>query len=308
MRKLFGLTVAALLALGCGVTEEEQETAAEPQVASTEEELALMSDRWVTVRPDLRMCPSPRCGGHWVKDVNQPWARELYVRALDFSVSGLTEEWQAKARAAAAGELVLLGRLGKPEMPFGTRVFLVKQAYRGLPGVTPAAGEQYLLTLPLNILCVRAPCPTMRVQPLNLGGEVFAHGVRVQRALLSFVDGEWVARVVQAHGAVVVGRLVPGDSKAPGGELLLDASQVFVRLPFYDFPCPLMRAIRPCPNGTVLVYERSADRCLFPVGCVRPGPCLAYFPVCAPGYTLDSWPARPNGCPAWACDPTFTVQ
>jgi hypothetical protein len=32
-----------------------------------------------------------------------------------------------------------------------------------------------------------------------------------------------------------------------------------------------------------------------------------FFPSCAPGYRLSSWPAAPGACDAFACDPAFTA-
>lgn len=309
MRNVLWLAVAALLVSGCGVTDAEDVTPAGPVVvATTDDALSLSADSWVAVRRDLRRCMAPLCGGYWVKDVNRKQGREVYVRALDFRKAGLGEADVAKALRAADGELVLYGRPGEREWHWGTLSFIVQSAWRGLPGVVPVDGEAYLRTEPLNVQCIRAPCPTALVHRLNGDAELEVHDVRVERALKGWVDAKWVARLLEGHGAVATGQLGWGADTPWGSELVLDVSQVFVRLPYLDFPCPLMPAIRDCPTGMTFIWQRTADRCLMPAGCVVPGPCLTYQPVCAAGYTLDSWPATVNACPAFACDPTFTLE
>jgi hypothetical protein len=63
-----------------------------------------------------------------------------------------------------------------------------------------------------------------------------------------------------------------------------------------------------CTENSIVLDERTEDRCIVQVGCVPPGICAEYLPVCAPGYTLEWWTAPPSGCPAFACDPSFVVR
>jgi hypothetical protein len=52
-------------------------------------------------------------------------------------------------------------------------------------------------------------------------------------------------------------------------------------------------------------YTRDANLCLDFAACAAPRACPDLIPACAFGYTLAAWPAAPNGCPAFACDPSF---
>jgi hypothetical protein len=67
----------------------------------------------------------------------------------------------------------------------------------------------------------------------------------------------------------------------------LDATQVFVHLPDVVGPCPTM--IIRCEEGAVATYERDANRCMVPTGCVKRGFCPMYMPTCGSGCALKSW-------------------
>ena len=122
----------------------------------------------------------------------------------------------------------------------------------------------------------------------------------------TLVDGTWVARQALAHDAIVAGTFQDGEQFPGGPELVLAAQQVFLRLPVNDDPCPMIK-IAACPDGQILTYTRTADRCVIPAECVVPGMCIALVPVCADGYTLQSWPAGKFACSGYACDPTFSL-
>jgi hypothetical protein len=120
----------------------------------------------------------------------------------------------------------------------------------------------------------------------------------VEAAALPRVDTTWLASRVTRHGAIVAGRAHAG---------VLEASQVYVKLPERVGPCVAM-PIHPCAEGLVTTYERTADRCLLPNGCVAPRPCPLFVPACPAGYTLVSWKGGDEACNRYACDPTFATE
>lgn len=61
-------------------------------------------------------------------------------------------------------------------------------------------------------------------------------------------------------------------------------------------------------DGLTATYTRDANLCLEFDACVAPGICPLYRPACAEGYVLASWPAGPDACPAFACDPAFLTR
>jgi hypothetical protein len=266
-----------------------------------------LSVTFVTLRPDLRRCVSPLCGGYFVRDVNRELA-ERYVSGLEFDAS-MPADAIDDVRSAPASELVLRGHLGRPDTRFRTRPFVVLDAFRGMPGVTPHEGAAFYLVharKPPNE-CFVAPCPNEIASLLNTSTQAEFDRVSVDRAALLWVDKGWLAARVEGRGAVAAGTLEQGAHFPGGFEEVLEASQVFVRLPDRTGPCPLL-ATQSCAEGTVAVDERTEDRCIMQVACVKPGLCPLFEPRCAPGYTLSSWLSPPSGCPAFACDPSFVVE
>jgi hypothetical protein len=112
------------------------------------------------VRPDLRMCPSPLCGGFWVRRAN---------RATTTCVDGTARAW-----CYVTGIDHVRSRGGS----FLVRGQIVRSSTAGLPGrlsatgewapatATPWGGAVYLVT-DAGIRCVRAPCFSLRAAVVN---------------------------------------------------------------------------------------------------------------------------------------------
>lgn len=279
----------------------------EPEATSGEDEISTRTPAYVTLRRDVRRCIAPLCGGYWIKDVNRSRA-EVYVSALDFSEANLDDATIAKVHEAA--ELVIFGRLGPRESQFNTRPLVVLEAYRGLPGVTARTTDGFysVTTNDPPIQCFAAPCNNDLARRLNSrAAQQSFTGVEVAPVLRGFVDAAWLVGRVERHGALVSAHFEDGQQFPAGRERLLVTSQIYIRLPDTTGPCPAMPIAR-CPEGQVNVFGRNADRCIIPAGCVEPGFCTEAFPVCDEGYTLASWAAAPNGCEAYACDPSFVTE
>jgi hypothetical protein len=288
--------------MGCAAQSVTEEEAA----ATSDEEISAVSQSYVVLRPDYRKCMSPICGGYYVRDANRPYGKEVYVSGLDMSLSGLDEVDAARVTGAPANELVLRGKLGAVEKKFNTRAFRVTEAYRGMPGVTVQSGDLFYRAhfRDPQITCITAPCNNTVGQKLNFKPEFDFTTLTVDDAAKPFVDKAWLSRRVLSHDAIVAAKLRNG-AKFPGGyEKVLDASQVFVRIPDLAGPCPMF-PIHMCPEGKVNTFSHNADRCSIPTGCATPGICPMYMPACEPGYTLASWTSQPAACQAYACEPAF---
>ena len=303
MKKLMA-GVAAVLLAACGVAETEVVSGADESEVVTEE-LGTQVPSYVAVRRDMRRCMAPLCGGYWVHDLNRVHLNERYVSDLDFSQVRLSDE-DVAAIVGTEGEILLRGKLSAAEPQFKTRKFIVLEAWKGLPGVAPVSGELFWRVSPLDIQCFAAPCATLSARKLNYALTKQGHGVKVDRAALPRVDQEWLAGRIARHDALVAARLVDGQVFQAGKEQLLDASQVYVKMPERIGPCPMFPIAR-CPEGQVRAMGRTADRCMVPAGCVTPGMCAAYVPSCASGYTLQSWNGGQFACPQYVCDPDFSV-
>lgn len=297
--------VAGLVLVGCGVSQSE---AIDSNDVTGEEgaELSATARSYVTYKPDLlRKCASPMCGGVFITDLNRANPSSRYVSALDFSTSGLDEETIAKALEGGAST-ILRGKLGPIEPLHNTRTFIVTDAWRGMPGVTPAAGDAFYRAAPVQLACVKASCPTMGATKLNAGGTTLFHKTNTAPAALSFVDVAWLTSRVEGRDAIVAGRFVNGAKVSGSHEQVLTASQVYVKLAEAPGPCPLAKMI-PCAAGTVRSFVRSTDRCENPSVCVTPGVCAQFLPACPTDYSLQSWSGGAHACQLFACDPTFTL-
>src|SRR6185436_3701129 len=98
---------------------------------------------------------------------------EQYVSGLDFSESSLPTDAVDDVRSAPAEELVLRGHLGPQEPRFHTRPFVVLDAFRGMPGVTPREDDAFYQVHARKppIACFVAPCPNEIASLLNTNQE-----------------------------------------------------------------------------------------------------------------------------------------
>jgi hypothetical protein len=250
---------------------------------------ALDGTHFFTVKRDLCRSARPergRCGGWFVQGVNGG-EREAYVDDLDLSRALLGTGRESLVLDAPEQDLVLRGVLGE-------RALVVLEVFRGMPGfVARPADDGIYAVLGDGPACDRAVArrvDTPRQQEIA--------GVSVDAVLAPFVSREWLLDRVEHHQALVAGHFAGRDS----GEIL-EASQVFVGLPFASGPCPLL--LHTCAAPLVPAYTRDAELCLHFVACVRPGVCPLWRPACAEGYRLTAWGAGDQGCPAFACDPAF---
>lgn len=256
----------------------------------------MTTDSFVSVRRDYRRCMAPLCGGYWVKDLNRSTA-ERYVSALDFSLTFLDENDQQAVTGAPDRSVVLYGRLGKRDSGFYTRAFTVAEAYRALPGASVESGDQFYTVNPTKIACITTPCHNLQAERVNRAtGSKMVSSVDVTDAQMSLVDSAWLTNRATYGRAVVAGSVVKRK-----GALVLDASQIFLRLPDRATSCP-KPSIAECPEGLVHGWTRDENRCLMPTGCLEPLFCIAMVPSCDEGYTLVSWE---NQCTQYACDPEF---
>ncbi|MFT3709747.1 MAG: hypothetical protein QM817_19130 [Archangium sp.] len=303
------LLITALLVAGCGVSEAQLDDSSADFDSETGE-LGTSSRTYVVFRKDFRKCSYPMCGGWYVHDVNRAELREVYVPAFDFSASNLrTEEQQALVTNAPANEVVLYGKLGA--LKSGLRDFVVTTAWRGMPGVTftefSSGADTFYRANPVTIQCIAAPCPNMQATKLHSTTKTMFHDLSVERASMPQVDQNWLTFRITDKDALVAGKIVDGAQVGAGREKVLDASQIFLKLPDMTQSCP--RSSLPLCGGTkVNTWTRDHNRCTVPAACVQPGVCAAFVPACAAGYSLVSWTGGTRACTQYACDPDWLLN
>ena len=265
------------------------------------------SDQLFAVHRDERKCAAPACGG-WFATALLKNAAQSYVSTIDFSVSGLDAATQQMVLAAPDEELLFKGHLSAADKR-GLRHLVVKDAWRGMPGIVPSAKDGFFSVAQRSpqITCVAAPCNNEIATDAASGKATALTRVSVESAAQAFVDQAWLQNRIVLHGALVAAHVAAGQQMAAGTETVLEASQVWLHLPESAGPCPMPRE-EQCGAGQVAAYERTADRCIEPVACVTQGVCTRMQPACPDGYVASTWAAAPDGCAATACDPAWVVQ
>jgi len=277
-----------------------------PDTTDDTQDLSASSRTYITLRADLRKCQSPMCGGYFIRDANRTTA-ESYVYGLDFTGSGLSDADIATVKATPPEELVIRGKLGAFHGP--TRSLLVSEAYVGMPGMTPAAGATFYNAKDHSppIECFAAPCNNGVALKLNTTAKTSFTSYATAGAAAPFVDQAWLTDRVENHAAIVAATIHAGQHFAAGDEMVLDASQVYVKLPVALGPCG-KPAVPTCTGGKVPTFKRGVDRCVAFDACVKPGVCPHNLPACEDGYSLQSWAKAPSACSAFACDADFLTQ
>jgi hypothetical protein len=270
------------------------------------QDLSATSRSYITLRLDTRKCQSPMCGGYFIRDANKTTA-ERYVYGLDFTGSGLSDADIETVKSTPPEELVLRGKLGAYKGL--TRPFVVSEAYVGMPGRTPAEGATFYSAKDRSpaIECFAAPCNNGVALKLNTTAKTSFTSYATANAAAPFVDQAWLTDRVESHGAIVAATIHAGQHFPAGDEMVLDGSQVYVKLPVALGPCG-KPFVPTCTGGKVPTFTRGVDRCVAFDQCVKPGACPQNVPACEDGYSLQSWKAGPTACSAFACDADFLSQ
>ena len=277
--------------------------------AVDEQSLVSATSLYYSVRRDPRMCPSPTCGGYFLKALNRD-TPERYVSRLELPFTLWDDETASRVLDAPDGDLVVRGSLGADEMTTTTPYLVVWEAFRGLPGAIAATPDRFYRVMEREppISCFVAPCNNELARLVNVGTVTDFTTVSVARALQPQMDAPWLQSRVERHGAVVLGSWAHGQ-KYPGGyEDVLMVSQVFIRLPDRPGPCedPLPYV---CPDPYVTGYVRDAERCFAFDGCIRSDLCaLPIARACPDGFTRTTWPTDEGSCVAAVCEPSFVVE
>lgn len=118
------------------------------------------------VRPDLRMCPSPRCGGYWVAQANRATTRcgDGSVRAWCY-----VTEIKLPQPVASRAELLARGRIVHADRFVATATWTAATR-------AASTGSMYLVS-DNRIRCIRAPCFSFRAATVNTTRATTASGI-----------------------------------------------------------------------------------------------------------------------------------
>ncbi len=246
---------------------------------------------YVTIRPDARLCPSPACGGYWVKRVNLASTRchdgvyraECYVAAIDWSASGLSSSQAAAFQSeAAAGRGLIRGTIvARSYSGFGSLGVLA--ATEGWQAASTKAPSGTFFRLKDNgIRCITTPCFWIHEAKLNTATHTDLSSLDLSPAGASAdkVQAAWAA--LGTTSLLAAGTNVTVSREGPAGDgRRLVASQFYLKVK-PDQVCGGI-AGTPCPQGEYCELPPGQCSSADLQGVCRPVPagCTALFdPVC----------------------------
>lgn len=233
---------------------------------------------YFSLAPDLRLCPSPACGGWWLEAVNQSTTTCLdgsqqaacYVASADF---GALEA--PPTIGSGFGSPIVRGRIEAFEDPvFGNLGRLLAES--AWIGTTPESvpGSIYRVR-DLGIVCVTHPCYSLEARVLNQ-----TDTLQISQLDLSAIDAtpdELAATEAALQRGDLVVRGTTGPDPGPAGEgLAIRVSQLFLPEPTR----PRCQSDAECVPDT---HCNAAEICLPPPECEPGDPC----PTVCSGYCSD---------------------
>lgn len=153
------LLVAILASLTFSLAATDKHLATPDTFASAPDSLSSTSS-FYSFRRDLRRCASPRCGGYFVKLVNQTrtrcadgrYQRECYVATVDWGQQLEPDS----GRGLLRGTIRRKGQFGE---------FRVTEAWQAASANQPA--DKFFRVRDRGLRCIAAPCPTHHEATLN---------------------------------------------------------------------------------------------------------------------------------------------
>jgi len=179
------------------------------------------------VRPDLRLCPSPLCGGYWAALANHartPCA-DGALRPRCYVTKVVGEDRHSLPSGVPAGALVRAEIEPWPFEGFGKLGVLVVADALAPAGRAPEAGSFYRL-VDTGIRCVRAPCFSVRASRLNRSSRTTLSSTDLAAARAALHElARAEAALATKNGLLARGHVVP----SPDGGRIFRATRLYLR-------------------------------------------------------------------------------
>ena len=188
-------------------------------------------------RADLRLCPSPMCGGLWLKAVNhapstcrQPIGRECYVARLEFSDAIDDRARQRLTTLVEQGRGLVLGFVtrGSVEGFRDLDVLRVVRVWQSSSGSRRPRGVFRRLR-DNGVRCITTPCFSIRAPALNVGSEIDVSEVDLSATGAGAAERRWAHTLVATRELLAAGVVERKPNAVPGGAgRAFVASQIYV--------------------------------------------------------------------------------
>lgn len=193
-----------------------------PSVSASVPDSLASTSSFYSFRRDLRRCASPRCGGYFLKLVNQTrtrcadnrFARECYVASIDWR----GQQEPDSERGLLRGTMRRKGQFGE---------FRVSEVWQAASANQPA--DKFFRVRDRGVRCIAAPCPTHSEATLNSTASRNIAGVDISGAgAPENLISDATQAMTSPDGILVSGNhsLVTG----PAGRMqMLKAAQFYLR-------------------------------------------------------------------------------
>lgn len=226
-----------------------------------------VSGQYYSIRPDLRRCAAPLCGGYWISAVNQKTTRcadgtlkpACYVAHI---------ERDALRLEGSEGASLILGRQRQADFPgFGRLGVLIPQAAWRAASDEPARGIWFLVR-DSGVRCITTPCYSIRELALNTSKTELISGLDLDRVTAGREDQETALADLYGEGLVVVGSNVVDEG------ITLVATQFFLQVPSEHGPAAgqsnrFCEKDEDCTTSIYRSFVASREDCYCPL-CPEP--------------------------------------
>lgn len=218
-----------------------------------------------SIRPDLRRCISPLCGGYWITAVNRrltPCAdgslqKECYVSGID---------WQALGLSGSEGASLVLGSQRIDNVsgfgPFG--VLVPQEAWRPATDAVPK-GTWFALR-DNGMRCITYPCYSIDEQALNRHRTQTISGVDLGSVGATDSDQKAAMDALVHDRLIAVGmnKIIPNEGPAGDG-IEMSASQFFLPVTQAVDTSLYCTTSGDCTLTAYHSFVRSPDECYCPL-------------------------------------------
>jgi hypothetical protein len=221
------------------------------------------SGTYYSIRPDLRLCPAPLCGGFFVSAVNR--ARTQCADGTVAPSCYVTEiDWDDLDTEGSDPATLVLGKIESKEVPgFGPLgVLVADKAWRPATDARPKG--TFFGHRESDVVCSTSPCPVIEQRVLNRTRQQLISTIALKGVNASPEDLA-AAKAILARGGrlIAAGRNVVSSIGGTGGAIGMVASQFYLPIPAKADP-RACKVDSDCTRSSYLGFVSTPEDCYCP--------------------------------------------
>ena len=175
-------------------------------------------------RADLRLCPSPMCGGLWVRALNRatscrkPIGRECYVAQLEFPDAIGDRARQRLTTLVGQGRGLVLGYVTRDRVE-GFRDLDVLRVVRVWQSSSSSRRPRGVFRRRRDngVRCITSPCFSIQASALNVDSQIDVSEVDLSATGAGPAERRWAHALVAARELLAAGVVKRKPNAGPGG-------------------------------------------------------------------------------------------